>query len=483
MRLLKYRVTLPFLMFAGIASAVCAQGSQRSSGSALADTGSITTVTGTVYDSVSQKTLGGAQVQFVSGTNHSKEYTVRADSLGRFRIDSIRSGEYIVGFFHPAVDALGIEPPLRAVTVTAGSPNIVDLSIPGPTRIMAAICGPVAPHDSSGAMAGVVRDAESGLPIAGAKVVVTWLEIVIDKRGLVSQTRRVPVQSSVDGGYFACGLPGADTVLASAELNERHSGLLNAPIPIGGILRRDFTLGDSATAVAFTPDSAISVEARSKTTVLRGFDSLTGTVHGPDGKPMSGARVLVWGTGLETTTRSSGHFDLNGLPSGTFSVEARSLGFEPRLEAVELSAHHPASIDISLKERVHELSRVVVMGKVSRVPPDIAGFLGRVKNGMGHYITANDNALKNAFAISDALRATPGVQVVPSGSFGHVILLRGGCVPSVYLDGIPMADGYETVDDIPPQQVAGIEVYAGASEAPVQYQTNGCGVVLVWTKR
>jgi hypothetical protein len=46
-----------------------------------------------------------------------------------------------------------------------------------------------------------------------------------------------------------------------------------------------------------------------------------------------------------------------------------------------------------------------------------------------------------------------------------------------------MGDGYETVDDIPPQQVAGIEVYAGISEAPVQYQTNGCGVVLVWTKR
>jgi hypothetical protein len=198
---------------------------------------------------------------------------------------------------------------------------------------------------------------------------------------------------------------------------------------------------------------------------------------------MSGARVLVWGTGLEATTNSTGRFALNGLPSGTFSVEARALGFEPRLQAVDLSARKAAAVDISLNERVHELSRVVVMGKPSRTPPDLEGFVRRAHNGMGHYITAQDNALKNAYAITDALRGTPGVQVVPSGSFGHVILLRGGCVPSVYVDGMAMSDGYEAVDEIPPQQVAGIEVYAGISEAPVAYQTNGCGVVLVWTKR
>ena len=27
------------------------------------------------------------------------------------------------------------------------------------------------------------------------------------------------------------------------------------------------------------------------------------------------------------------------------------------------------------------------------------------------------------------------------------------------------------------------EIYAGLGEAPMQYQSNGCGVLLVWTKR
>lgn len=447
------------------------------------DTGAAASISGTVYDSVAHEPLGGAQVQFVDAGDHTREYTVRADSTGRFHIDAVRPGQYIAGFFHPSVDALGIEPPLRSVTISAGSPNVVDLVIPGPARIMTAVCGDRTAGDSTGAIAGVVRDADSGLPIAGAKVVVTWLEIVIDQRGLVSEHRRVPAQTDADGGFRLCGLPGADTVLASAELSGRRSGVIGVAVPAGGILRRDFTLGDSASAIAVIPDSTASAEVQRQTTVLRGSAMLSGVVNGPDGKPMPGARILVWGTGLEATTNGTGRFSLAGLPAGTFSVEARSIGFEPRLVAVDLSSRSTAAITIALKDRVHELSRVVVMGKASRTPPDIEGFLQRSRSGMGHYITAADNALKNAFAITDAMRMTPGVRVVPSGSFGHVILLRGGCVPSVYVDGVQMGDGYETVDDIPPQQVAGIEIYAGSSEAPVQYRTNGCGVILVWTKR
>jgi outer membrane receptor for monomeric catechols len=124
------------------------------------------------------------------------------------------------------------------------------------------------------------------------------------------------------------------------------------------------------------------------------------------------------------------------------------------------------------------------MGKPTRTANDIAGFLARTRNGMGHYITASDQVLKNAIELTDALRMTPGIRVAPGSGFGHVILMRGGCVPVVYVDGVQAQDGYETLDDIvPPQQVVGMEVYAGLGEAPIQYQSNGCGVLLVWTKR
>ncbi len=458
--------------------------SRRPGNPTRADTGETATVSGTVYDSVTNSPLAGAEVQLVDLDNRAKAYTIRADSLGRFHIDSMRPGRYAAGFFHPSLDALGIETPLRSAVIHKGSDNVLQLFIPGPTAIMSAVCGTRPAADSSGAMAGVVRGADSGLPIAGAKVVVSWLEIVIDKRGLVSQQRRVPAQTGDDGAYRICGLPGADTVLGSAEAPGRRSGVVGVPIPIGGIIRRDFTLGDSASAVAFVPDSAASAEVRRETTVLRGLARLTGTAHGPDRRPVQGAKIIVWGTGLEATTRANGTFSLGGLPAGTFSVEARMLGFEPKRIAVELSDRTPASVDVTFNEHVHELSRVVILGKPSRNARDIDDFLRRSHSGMGHYISSSDNSLKNAYAVTDALRMTPGVQIVPSGSFGNVVLLRGRCAPNVYLDGIRATDGFKTLDDlVPPQQVAGIEVYAGLGESPPQYLSNGCGVILVWTKR
>ena len=448
------------------------------------DTSATVSVAGTVYDSVAATPLSGAEVQFVDSEYRARAYAAHTDSLGHFRMTDVRPGAYIVGFFHSALDALGISPPLRVVTVRAGAENVVTLAIPGGGRIMPIVCGVRPSSDSVGAMAGIVSHADTGIPIAGAKVVVTWTEIVIDKRGLVTEHRRVPAQTAEDGSYRICGLPGADTVIASVESNSAKSGVIEVPIVLGGIVRRDFTLGDSATAVSFLADSSVSAEVRSKTTVLRGSARLNGLVRGADGKLVAGAKILVWGTGLETTSRSDGTFTLTGLPSGTFSVEARLLGFEPERKAVDLASAVPAVVDFTFSDRVRQLSRVVVVGKASRGDRDIDDFVRRSRNGMGHYITAADPLLANAMEVTDALRMTPGVRVAPSGSFGHAILLRGGCVPAVYVDGTEMVDGYTTLDDVvPPQDVAGIEVYTGLGEAPPQYLSNGCGVILVWSKR
>lgn len=449
------------------------------------DTGVTANLSGTVFDSVSNAPLAGAQVQLVGLADKSLVYTVQADSLGRFRISGMIPGRYAAGFFHPSLDALGIEPPLRAVTVIAGADNVVELVIPGPRQIWTVLCDSRPTADSTGGMAGIVRDAASGVPIPNAKIVVTWHEIIIDKRGLVSDERRVPAQTGDDGSYRVCGLPGVDTVIGSAEIGNRHSGLVEIPIPFHGIVRRDFSIGDSATAVAYVPDPHASEAVQRQTTVLRGSAALSGTVDGPDGRPLQGAKVDVAGTGLTTTSSADGGFAIQGLPAGTFTAEARAIGFEPKRIAVDLSDKAPASVQFRFDRRVQELSRVTIMGKPRRTANDIDAFLRRMRTGMGHYITANDEILKRALTVTEAMRMTPGVQVEPSGTgFGNVIVMRGGCTPVVYVDGVQSYDGSSSLDDIiSPQQVMGIEVYAGLGEAPVQYQSNGCGVVLVWTKR
>src|SRR5690348_4571242 len=150
-----------------------------SQGAAEASDSTTTTVSGTVYDSVMHAPLAAANVQLVDAKNPSRIYNAFTDSLGRFTMPAVVPGRYAAGFFHPSVDALGIETPLVGVDVVAGHPLSLALAIPGPGVIASALCGARAPGDSSGALVGLVRDADTGTPLAGARVVVSWLEINI----------------------------------------------------------------------------------------------------------------------------------------------------------------------------------------------------------------------------------------------------------------------------------------------------------------
>jgi hypothetical protein len=83
----------------------------------------------------------------------------------------------------------------------------------------------------------------------------------------------------------------------------------------------------------------------------------------------------------------------------------------------------------------------------------------------------------------------PGLRVMPTGT-GDAVYGRGGCTPAIYVDDMQlppdMAFGESTPPDIDayvqPDQIMGIEVYAGLGGIPPQYASNGCGVILIWTK-
>jgi hypothetical protein len=440
-------------------------------------------VRGTVYDSVARAPLVAAQVQLVDAATRTREYTAVTDSLGNFYIEAIPPGQYIAGFFHSSVDLLGIESPLRSVTITAGTTNTVDLGIPAGSRILTSLCGTRSRADSTGAIAGVVRDADSDLPIAGATVAVSWLEVLIQRGRLVPQAHRVSATTDADGGYRVCGLRGADTLFVNAEMHDVASGVVSVAIPADGIARQDFSLGDSASVTSLVTDSSGNAELRRETTVLRGSARLAGLVTGLDGKPLADARIVVRGTGLEAKTGTDGHFTLAGLPAGTFSVEARAIGLEPRVVAVKLSTVAPASVAIRLTKPVQELSRVLVFGKIPKTRQDLLDFQQRRMKGLGHYFTQDDPFLNRAVEVSNVLTMVPGVRVLSTGRFGHVVVIHGGCPADIYIDGIKVNTAFEDVDDIPPNQIAGIEIYAGALEAPARLPSpSGCGVVALWMK-
>ncbi len=453
---------------------------------------------GIVYDSLTRAPLRGATVQLVRPDNPSVSQLATTDSAGAFRIDSVAPGTYVIGFLHPMLDLLDIAVSPRRVEVAPNDGRLgVDLAVPALPRVVPVLCGSaMAPTDSSGLLAGRVHDADSELPVPNATVVLTWSELVLDARGVRTERRRVPVTTNETGRYVICGAPGGDGLTASAAAPGRASGLVDLTVPFRGLLVRDLALGDSvaappaATTAAAPPAPGAPADtgAARPPGAARGTARVAGVVLDPGGRPVRGARVFVVGAASAAVSGERGAFALDALPSGTRTLEARAIGFQPRRMAVDLARGRTTTVDVRLATAVATLDRVVVMGKASRRTRMIDEFLERKRRGaFGRFITAEQIERTGPIAVTDALRMTPGVRVVPTGGFGNAIRGRGNCAPAVVLDGMPVADGDREIDTlVSPQQVAGIEVYLDAGSAPIQYggaRANGCGVVLFWTKR
>ncbi len=440
-----------------------------------------TAVTGVVVDSTrAQAPLAGATVQLVSRDSPDLVRTATTDSLGGFLLADVAAGEYLLGFLHPRLDELALQPPLRLVRTADTVPIVrVDLAVPGGRTVVAAICGATA--DSSGLLMGHVLDATRGAPAEGAAVSITWPELVIGGGQIRTERRTLTPPVTSDGRYVACGVPTDAPVLVRATAGAMASGDVEMRVEPFGVRQRDLLVAP----VVAVRDSTLPAGVEPP---RRGTARLTGRVRRADGDPMERSVVVVYGSGASDTTDASGAFTLDSLPAGTFTVEARAIGFTPQRVAVDLLGERTASADVTLDERVPVLEAQTIYGEAER-RGSLAEFMRRAQGGFGHFVTPADIERRNAFAVTDFLRAMPGVRIVPTGGTGTMITVRGQaslqgqCLPDVFLDGVLMHDGALDLDRIVNvQDIAGMEVYTGLGSVPQQYVRGNCGAVVVWTK-
>jgi hypothetical protein len=117
------------------------------------------TIRGVVTDSMAGRPLAEATVQLVqAGTGDPNARTAVTDAQGRFAFAEVPEGRYLLGFLHPALDSLGLEPIAREVQVAGQREVRADLAIPGPARLRSAFCG--AEGGTGGMVMGFVRAAE-----------------------------------------------------------------------------------------------------------------------------------------------------------------------------------------------------------------------------------------------------------------------------------------------------------------------------------
>lgn len=441
-------------------------------------------VVGEVYDSLAQRPLATALVQLVRTNALHLARSAVTDSRGRYRIDSVAPGEYFVSFFHPVVDSLAVQAPVRRVMLGARDPERVELGLPAAERIIAALCPGLPPFDSSSVIVGDVRDPDTGLPLANVSVTAQWVDLIIGERFSVErQTART--RTGAGGSYALCGLPSAGDVSLQAHSEQGATGRLEVTITSRSIVRRDLALGEGSTFVTLAGEIT---EGRARMdTLLRGPGRLSGIVRNESGQPVTDAILEVWHTGITGRTDASGRFEIASLPVGTHALEVRRIGFAPQQLPVHLASRSPTSVDVVLEKPVRMLDAVRVTARTlySRRQSEIEQ---RRRRGFGHFIMREELERSAASRVTDVLRRVPGVRVYTAQGSDVVTFARGDnmsgpCRPTVFMDGHRLGSG-EDIDFLASvNSLEAIEVYTSGTQAPVEFwSTSGCGVIVLWTR-
>lgn len=230
--------------------------------------------------------------------------------------------------------------------------------------------------------------------------------------------------------------------------------------------------------------------------------AIAGTVTSATNQPISGAQIVVEGTGLGTISDADGAYRIGDVPAGSHTLAVRHVGYGNEETTVEVTAGQVVTADFRLSRSAIELNELVVTG---------TGTEGMERRRLGNTVASiSTEELQDAptTSFSEVLAARePGVNVLPSSGIageGSPIRIRGSASLSqsneaiVYLDGIrinsgggfagPVGGGGQgtgatsRLDDIDPSAIERIEVLKGAAAATLYGTEASNGVIQIFTK-
>jgi hypothetical protein len=397
----------------------------------------------------------------------------KSDVAGRFVLNALQPGRYILTFYHPILDSAGLSVPPVVVDVVVGDTSSVALATPSPIQAHHLLC-PKDPLRQTGGFLGLVHNTADEKPIAGATISAHWTTYDIGQGAVRNTPRSVEAKTDASGHVLLCGLPTDVALVIRGRGVNGNTGMVVIDLKDRSFARADLHL--AATTVTGT---------------------VKGIVRNHNGSLMPGARVTAVGTEAATQTDDYGRFSLSGVAAGSGIVEARAVGYMPGRAEVTVRPGAADQIDIVVGDSVTVLDPVVVTAEyepyLSRV-----GFLQRKRNSAGHFLDTADVRRSGANRFEEIFRLVPGVSLRPNGS-GYLVELGRGegnilnprlgnyCPPAYFIDGVfyPLPPIQTPSVPIMPAEILAVEVYSDMISAPPQYQRRdaACGIILVWTRR
>ena len=214
-----------------------------------------------------------------------------------------------------------------------------------------------------------------------------------------------------------------------------------------------------------------------------------GWIRDSTGAPIGDADVSVPSMRLLVHSDSGGTFKLGGVGPGVITLNVRRLGYQPQSLTIQIRPDSPDSIGVTLRA-IPQILEAIRSGSPS-VHRDflIEEFYRRQARGPGVFVTRADIDRRNPTRLSDMLRQFPAIRIVgrPGGPmairFPSTSMARRDCPPQYWVDGRRVSN-FE-LDELPPGDIEGIELYTGPSSTPMQFtadDTKTCGTVVVWSR-
>jgi hypothetical protein len=264
----------------------------------------------------------------------------------------------------------------------------------------------------------------------------------------------------------------------------------------------------------------------------QGASVLTGRIVDSAGVPIRGATVRVPQLERAAAVDSTGHFRIEGLPTGKVTIVGEAPGFVGKRVEVTVPANGTVEQPFSLVPNAHVLANVEVRARTRKqLPLKLHEFaMRRNSSSAGRFLGPDDVAKYNGRPLVDALktimvgarfeRAATGEMFIISGRSLNPSTLRQGtnikpCGIQIWEDGALLSDPNQSIEVmLPPpggqspnasrslsterigadhdydvsnllaNNYMAVEYYSDLSSTPPGFRTGtpSCGTLVLWTR-
>lgn len=415
-------------------------------------------VEGVVRDSLSgNRPVESVLVEILGTSAQSK-----TDAQGRFVLQDVPAGSYVIQASGPWLDSLGLAPLRADVVVPRRGSRRIALSSPSIRSYRRAACGTSEPP-SRGVLRGEVRQPH-GPVVDRAVVLALWTEAVFTANGVAQELVASADTTDAGGNYTLCGLPVGIDVLVRVQSSAGQTG----DLAIG--------LSESRPVARF---DAIVAESTTTATVR-------GQVLRADGTPLSTAVVERPGSGVAVRVDSLGGFVLRDVPLRTGQLRVRAIGFSPELRTISPTSSDVELVPFRLGVAPTLLSEVRI---TAEGPRTLAALEFSERQRRGGALFLDDEARRRQPILSAQVLQSLGTGIRSTGGVSPRLLMRRSayssspCSPVFYADGILVGMPVDAAEELRLfRDAVRVEVHTYAT-IPMQYPDHSlCGVVLLWTQ-